>query len=193
MKKMNKGFSLVELIIVIAIMAILAGAIAPALIRYIDKSRKSNDVSSAKTIKTAIETAMSNEDTYEMLTTCSTASSVTDAEGNTVQFAGSVVVAPGLANTATGAVTCNFNAAYTPANTSIKTDAEAEIAKNVGEKMPKVKYKKDAKEAATGTSYISGSSCDWYGYCSQGGSVIVGLGNGTNFYQLAPELSKYYQ
>ena len=36
----NKGFSLVELIIVIAIMAILAAAIAPALTRYIDKSRR---------------------------------------------------------------------------------------------------------------------------------------------------------
>lgn len=65
MKKMNnKGFSLVELIIVIAIMAILAGAIAPALIRYIDKSRKSNDISAAKTIKTAVETALGNEDVY---------------------------------------------------------------------------------------------------------------------------------
>ena len=31
----NEGFSLVELIIVIAIMAILAGALAPALIKYI--------------------------------------------------------------------------------------------------------------------------------------------------------------
>lgn len=67
-KTNNKGFSLVELIIVIAIMAILAGAIAPALIRYIDKSRKSNDVSSAKTIKTAIETALGNEDVYAYLT-----------------------------------------------------------------------------------------------------------------------------
>ena len=44
MKKSNKGFSLVELIIVIAIMAILAAAIAPALIRYIDKSRKADDL-----------------------------------------------------------------------------------------------------------------------------------------------------
>ena len=40
----NKGFSLVELIIVIAIMAILAGALAPQLIKYIDNSRKSTDV-----------------------------------------------------------------------------------------------------------------------------------------------------
>lgn len=35
----NSGFSLVELIIVIAIMAILAGALAPALIKYVKKSR----------------------------------------------------------------------------------------------------------------------------------------------------------
>ena len=37
--KNNKGFSLVELIIVIAIMAILVGVIAPQLILYIEKSR----------------------------------------------------------------------------------------------------------------------------------------------------------
>lgn len=62
MKKNNKGFSLVELIIVIAIMAILAGALAPALIKYINKSRRSADISNADTIRTAIQTAMSDED-----------------------------------------------------------------------------------------------------------------------------------
>ena len=55
MKKNNKGFSLVELIIVIAIMAILAGALAPALIKYINKSRKSADISNADTIRTACQ------------------------------------------------------------------------------------------------------------------------------------------
>ena len=61
----NKGFSLVELIIVIAIMAILAAAIAPALIRYIDKSRRSDDVAAAETINTAAQAALANEDAYD--------------------------------------------------------------------------------------------------------------------------------
>ena len=63
--KKNKGFSLVELIIVIAIMAILAAAIAPALIRYIDKSRKADDIAAAETVNTAVQTSMSNEDAYD--------------------------------------------------------------------------------------------------------------------------------
>ena len=59
--KNNKGFSLVELIIVIAIMAILAAAIAPALIRYINKARKADDLTAAGEIVSAANTAMTNE------------------------------------------------------------------------------------------------------------------------------------
>lgn len=58
--KNNKGFSLVELIIVIAIMAILVGVIAPQLIKYIEKSRQAADVQLCDTVKTAIVTATSD-------------------------------------------------------------------------------------------------------------------------------------
>lgn len=65
MKKMNnKGFSMVELIIVIAIMAILAGALAPTLIKYVNKSRMSSDVSNAQTIAGAVQTAYSDPSSF---------------------------------------------------------------------------------------------------------------------------------
>lgn len=75
MKKNNKGFSLVELIIVIAIMAILAGALAPALIKYINKSRKSTDIQNADSLRTAIQTALSNPDAADNAPTVLTAAS----------------------------------------------------------------------------------------------------------------------
>lgn len=66
MKKMNnKGFSLVELIIVIAIMAILAGALAPALIKYIAKSRRSSDASNGGTIQSSMNSAYTDEEASE--------------------------------------------------------------------------------------------------------------------------------
>ncbi len=67
-KSNNKGFSLVELIIVIAIMAILSGALAPQLIKYLDKSRKATDVQTAQTIATAVNAAMANEAAYNAIT-----------------------------------------------------------------------------------------------------------------------------
>lgn len=36
----NKGFSLIELIVVVAIMAVLVGVLAPAYLRYVEKARK---------------------------------------------------------------------------------------------------------------------------------------------------------
>ena len=53
-KRNNKGFSLVELIIVIAIMAILAGVLAPQFVKYIGRSRISTDIQNAQQIATAI-------------------------------------------------------------------------------------------------------------------------------------------
>lgn len=55
MKKMNnKGFSLVELIVVIAIMAVLVGVLAPQFIKYVENSRRATDVSTADSIRSSI-------------------------------------------------------------------------------------------------------------------------------------------
>lgn len=56
----NKGFSLVELIIVIAIMAILIGVMAPQLIKYIEKTNVSSDTQLCDTIHEAIMITLSD-------------------------------------------------------------------------------------------------------------------------------------
>ncbi|MEG1992546.1 MAG: prepilin-type N-terminal cleavage/methylation domain-containing protein [Acetivibrio sp.] len=54
----NKGFSLVELIIVIAIMAILVGVIGSQAIPYLEKSRAAKDLQTLDTMYTAFQSAI---------------------------------------------------------------------------------------------------------------------------------------
>ena len=53
--KSNNGFSLVEIIVVVAIMAILVGVLAPAYLRYVEKTRKQRDDTAAEEIRHAAE------------------------------------------------------------------------------------------------------------------------------------------
>lgn len=59
LKKDNKGFSLVELIIVIAIMAILVGIVGTQVIPYINKSKVAKDQQVLNSISTAAVAAYS--------------------------------------------------------------------------------------------------------------------------------------
>ena len=54
-KTNNKGFSLVELIVVIAIMAVLVGVLAPQFLKYVERGRKSTDVQNVQALISACD------------------------------------------------------------------------------------------------------------------------------------------
>lgn len=68
-EKMNdKGFSLVELIIVIAIMAVLVVVLAPQYLKYVERARNSTDTSNATSIVTALQVYAADPDVEEPFT-----------------------------------------------------------------------------------------------------------------------------
>lgn len=82
----NKGFSLVELIVVIAIMAVLVGVLAPTLIRNVEKSRESTDLQTLDSIRSSVSTALSIESVNSQLSgsTSTTLAAISGASGSTL-------------------------------------------------------------------------------------------------------------
>lgn len=65
MKYKNKGFTLVELIVVLVILAILAALLVPALTGYIDKAKEKKIVAETRMVVMAVQTVAS--ETYGSL------------------------------------------------------------------------------------------------------------------------------
>jgi prepilin-type N-terminal cleavage/methylation domain-containing protein len=64
-KNENKGFSLVELIVVIAIMAVLTAVLVPSLLSYVERSRAQKDDSAMGEVANAIQLAMADQNIYD--------------------------------------------------------------------------------------------------------------------------------
>lgn len=96
----DAGFSLVELIIVIAIMAALVAVLAPQYIKYVEKSKLGVDENAASEAVHAAEVAIADTDVYNYLST------LTAVTGATVDVPGvaTVVFVDATANTATDAL-----------------------------------------------------------------------------------------
>ncbi len=97
-KKMNnKGFSLVELIIVIAIMAVLIAVLAPQYMRYVERGRAASDRDNVQAIVSALQVH------------------AVDTEATTSISAGTITLTRGATATTTNA---SFNEALTNAGLS---------------------------------------------------------------------------
>ena len=76
-KTINKGFSLIELIIVIAIMAVLVAIIAPNLTKYLGSSKTSADKKNLDEIASTLNTCITD---YEM----SNSTLIADGDSTTI-------------------------------------------------------------------------------------------------------------
>lgn len=99
-EKMNdKGFSLVELIIVVAIMAVLVVVLAPQYLKYVEKSRVSADASTAANFESAMSVLASDVDvslntsgTYTVVSDTTGAITISDDLKTALTTAGSIDV-----------------------------------------------------------------------------------------------------
>ena len=60
--KCNKGFSFVELIIVIAIMAVMIGVLAPQYLKFVTNARVTTDVTNAEEMAKFVDIAIAGRD-----------------------------------------------------------------------------------------------------------------------------------
>ena len=126
----REGFSLVELIIVIAIMAILIGVIALAVIPNIQRSRESKDISFLDSVASATNAAIANNQisssgkcnifTIDTNGNCSPATANSDATIAKIQEAVKKTIAqsPTVGSTAAKPSSGNY---YVTANWTIET------------------------------------------------------------------------
>ena len=196
-KNSNKGFSLVELIIVIAIMAILAVAIGLTIIRYINKARKADDITTAESIGVSVSAAMaSDEDMRDFL------------QWNLQQLGNSNDYRVlGYSSVATGSTGTKYNTLFTSNNIGSSHATAAQQGQVFAQFMNDEMGGKLAAMKFTAFSKIdqwilcvdkNGNLSVWVGASMNGNQWSIDYSthktsNGNHYYMLWPEVDKAYE
>lgn len=114
-KSNNKGFSLIELIIVIAIMAVLVAIIAPNLTKYLGSSKTQTDKKNLDEVESQIKNCISDASTNDIAIT--TGNLVFTGTGAATVTCSPADAFTSLCCTALG--TTSTKSKVTPANTKI--------------------------------------------------------------------------
>lgn len=111
-KNANKGFSLVELIIVIAIMAVLIGVLAPQFIKQVEKSKEAKDITNLDSCVEAVKVYYADrETTTTTITISGTKGSAFSGDANALNDAGAgnSIVTGKWGTDGTGSISATIN------------------------------------------------------------------------------------
>ena len=125
LRKNKKGFTLVELIVVIAIMAVLAGTIAGVTISQLNKQKNNSALSEVKTLMSDFQTFLLTYENKDKIT-----ASEEDATNAVTDFADEAKSASGesvFAANAAGAVAGNHKFFYTVTYTAATETTKATV------------------------------------------------------------------
>ena len=115
----KKGFTLVELIVVLVILAVMAAMLIPALTGYIERARREKDYQMAATVLTAAQSAA----TYQY-SIRSTSSNFTVSGGTATEAGSNPVTVMDLIGDASGNVS---NISFTANGNGIITEGDVDI------------------------------------------------------------------
>ena len=90
-KSKNKGFSLVELIVVIAILVVFAAILIPSLMQYTENSRAQKDESAMDEVVNAVQLAMADQDCFDEMLQYSCTNNYVTYSDSTGDYASQVV------------------------------------------------------------------------------------------------------